>query len=78
MKHPWSPQRFAHEALEAGCKPEVIEAALYGVRAIKRVDENLPVILTLDHLGHLIDINPKTLRNFVDRRDDPYSAGRPL
>ena len=76
MKHPWSPQHFAHEALDARCKPEVIEAALDAALAIKRANEDLPVIFTLEHLGHLIDVNPETLRSFVDRRDDPYRIFR--
>ena len=76
MKHPWSPQRFAQEALAAGCTPEVIEAAQDAARKIKRVNEDLPVILTLEHLGHLIDVNPMTLRNVVDRQDDPYRVFR--
>jgi RNA-directed DNA polymerase len=76
MKHPWSPQHFAHEALDARCKPEVIEAALDAALAIKRANEDLPVIFTLEHLGHLIDVNAETLRSFVDRRDDPYRIFR--
>jgi RNA-directed DNA polymerase len=76
MEHPWSPQHFAREALDAGCKPEVIEAALDAALAIKHANEDLPVIFTLEHLGHLIDVNPETLRTFVDRRDDPYRVFR--
>jgi RNA-directed DNA polymerase len=76
MKHPWSPQHFAREALDAGCKPEVIEAAQDAALAIKRSNEDLPVIFTLEHLGHLIDVNPETIRSFVDRRDDPYRVFR--
>ena len=76
MKHPWSPQHFARQAPEAGCKPEVIEAALEAALTIKRANEDLPVIFTLEHLGHLISVNSETLRSFVERRDDFYRVFR--
>jgi hypothetical protein len=76
MKHPWSPRQFAREALGTVCKPDVIEAALDAAQAIKRANEDLPVIFTLEHLGHLIDINSETLRSFVERREDYYRVFR--
>jgi RNA-directed DNA polymerase len=76
MKHPWSPQNFDREACDAGCKPEVIEAALDAALAIKCANEDLPVIFTLEHLGHLIDVNSEILRRFVERRDDFYRVFR--
>lgn len=72
MKHPWSPQRFAHGAREAGVSEDVITASNVAARTIKRVNPDLPVILTLEHLGHLTDVSPKLLRAVVDRTVDPY------
>ena len=72
MKHPWGPQRFARDAAAAGVPADVIAASNAAARAIKRVNADLPVILTLDHLGHLVDVSPKVLRAAVDRDTDPY------
>lgn len=76
MKHPWNSQSFTQGARAAGCSPEVVRAAQVTAKQIKRVNPNLPVVLTLAHLGHLVDVAPETLRRVVARRVDPYRVFR--
>ncbi len=72
MKHPWSPYKFAGEARAAGVQEVIIAASIAAGRRIKRQNTDLPVILTLDHLGHLAGVHPQQLREVVSRVDDPY------
>ncbi|SRR6266851_3518876 len=76
MKHPWNSQAFAEGARAAGRDRDIVVAAEVAARRIKRAHPDLPVILTLTHLGHLVDIAPETLRQIIDRRVDPYRVFR--
>jgi hypothetical protein len=68
MNHPWNSQSFAQGAHAAGRSPEVVHAAEVTARQIKRINPNLPVILTLAHLGHVVDVAPETLRRVSPAR----------
>jgi RNA-directed DNA polymerase len=76
MRHPWSPQQFASGARERGRPPAVIEAGLEAARAVKRVDPDLPVVLTMHHLAHLSGVDPHKVRAYATRRvgHDPYRS----
>src|SRR6516164_9226792 len=76
MKHPWDSQTFAAGMRAAGRDPSVIRAADSASRLIKQAHPDLPVVLTLTHLGHLVDVAPALLREIVDRRADPYRVFR--
>jgi RNA-directed DNA polymerase len=76
MKHPWDPRAFRQGAIAAGRDVSVIHAGEIAARLIKQVDPNFPVILTLSHLGFLVDIAPGLLREIVDRKTDPYRTFR--
>jgi RNA-directed DNA polymerase len=76
MKHPWNSQAFAEGARKAGRTDDVIEAANAAALKIKRTNPDLPVILTLSHLGHLADVAPEALRRIIDRKVDPYRVFR--
>src|SRR5947208_1782152 len=76
MKHPWDSQAFAEGARAVGRHPDIARAAEVTARRIKQANPDLPVILTLSHLGHLVDIAPETLREIIDRRSDPYRVFR--
>jgi RNA-directed DNA polymerase len=43
---------------------------------VKTAHPDLPVILTLSHLAHLADVNPRKLRGIIRRDDDPYRVFR--
>ncbi|QQM32353.1 RNA-directed DNA polymerase [Martelella lutilitoris] len=72
MKHPWDSQTFRRGARENGLDAVSIEAALSIAKAIKSTAPDLPVIFSLSHLAHLVDVSPKHLRPIVDRMSDPY------
>lgn len=72
MKHPWDSQHFMRGARAAGRDEKSISAAISISKAIKQVSPDLPVIFSLSHLAHLVDVSPKKLRPIVDRMSDPY------
>lgn len=72
MKHPWDSQTFRRGARDAGRDDTSIEAAVSIAKAIKNASPDLPVIFSLSHLAHLVDVSPKYLRPIVDRMSDPY------
>lgn len=72
MKHPWDSQDFMRGARAEGRDSESITAAVSIAKAIKQVSPDLPVIFSLSHLAHLVDVSPKVLRPIVDRMSDPY------
>ncbi|KZK93368.1 Reverse transcriptase (RNA-dependent DNA polymerase) [Pseudovibrio sp. Ad5] len=72
MKHPWDSQNFVRGARASGRDLDTISAAVSIAKAIKQVSPNLPVIFSLSHLAHLVDVSPKDLRPIVDRMSDPY------
>ena len=76
MKHPWDSQVFATGARAAGRDPGVIRAANLAAGKIKQVNPDLPVVLTLPHLGQLVDVAPETLSAIVARKVDPYRVFR--
>ena len=76
MKHPWDSQTFANGARAAGRDPRIIAAANATARRIKRANQDLPVVLTLTHLAHLVDVAPQLLSRIIDRQDDPYRVFR--
>lgn len=76
MKHPWDSQAFSRGARAAGRDVKIISAANDVARRIKQANPDLPVVLTLAHLGHLVDVAPGTLRRIIDRKVDPYRVFR--
>lgn len=76
MRHPWSSQQFRLGALAAGRSEGVIAAAESIAREIKRRNENLPVVLTLQHLAHLTDVPVEPLQKIIYRQVDPYRIYR--
>jgi RNA-directed DNA polymerase len=76
MNHPWDSQAFVSGARAAGRDPAVISAAETAARRIKQALPDLPVVLTLSHLGHLVDVAPDLLRRIVVRKIDPYRVFR--
>lgn len=76
MKHPWSSQRFREGAQAAGREESVITAAESAATAIKRVHPDLPVVLTLHHLGHLVGVSDDTLQRVAFRKEDAYRVFR--
>lgn len=76
MKHPWSSQSFTAAARSAGRSAEMIAAAEAIADAIKRVDPDLPVIFTLQHLAHLIDVRAEDLQRVAFRQVDAYRVFR--
>jgi RNA-directed DNA polymerase len=72
MKHPWDSQTFIQGSKRLGRDDASIFAALSIAKSIKSVSADLPVIFSLSHLGHLVDVSPKHLRPIVDRMRDPY------
>ena len=76
MKHPWDSQVFATGARAAGRNPGVIRTANLAAGKIKQVNPDLPVVLTLPHLGQLVDVAPETLSAIVARKVDPYRVFR--
>lgn len=72
MQHPWNSQTYAKEAAAAGVKPDVVAAVRIARDRVKTVHSDLPVILSLGHLGHLVDVSGRTLRKAVDRTEDFY------
>lgn len=76
MKHPWDSQAFRRGARLSGRDEQNIEAGLSIARAIKGRSNDLPVIFSLSHLAHLVDIQPKQLRAVTDRLIDPYRVFR--
>jgi RNA-directed DNA polymerase len=71
MKHPWDSQAFAEGARAAGRSGRIYEAARIAAGRIKEKNSDLPVVLTLSHLAHLIDVSPVELRRIIDRKSDP-------
>lgn len=76
MRHPWSSQQFRLGALAAGRSEAVIAAAEAIAQDIKRRNENLPVVLTLQHLAHLADVPVEPLQQIIFRQVDPYRVYR--
>ena len=76
MKHSWDSQHFLEGARLAGRSSQFITASNAAALAIKRINADLPVILTLSHLAHLVDVSPHTLTNIIRRYDDPYRVFR--
>lgn len=76
MKHPWSSQSFRVGAREAGREESVIVAAEIAAAAIKRVNPNLPVVLTLNHLCHLAGVSIDTVQRVAFRKEDAYRVFR--
>src|SRR5271154_2933462 len=74
--HPWDSQAFAEGAKAAGRDEKLIAAATNAARRIKSTHPDLPVVLSVAHLGHLIDIAPSTLRRIINRKTDPYRVFR--
>tara|TARA_R110002072_G_scaffold273000_1_gene433262 strand:- start:1776 stop:2912 length:1137 start_codon:yes stop_codon:yes gene_type:complete len=72
MKHPWDSQTFRRGARDAGRDEPSIAAAVSIAKAIKNASPDLPVIFSLSHLAHLVDVSPKFLRSIIDRMNDPY------
>jgi RNA-directed DNA polymerase len=72
MKHPWNSQLFATEAHAGGVSSATVEAVRLAASAIKRVNPDLPVILTLGHLAHLVDVSQNDLLSVINRRADSY------
>lgn len=72
MLHPWDSQAFAAAAMDAGRSDSTIANALAAASSIKKANIDLPVILSLGHLAHLVDVGLPVLRNYVERADDPY------
>lgn len=76
MKHPWSSQRFRTGAHAAGRPESLIAAAESAAKAIKQVNPDLPVILTLHHLCHLTRVSAECLQRIIFRIEDPYRTFR--
>ncbi len=76
MKHPWSSQSFAAAARSAGRSVEIIAAAEAIAGAIKNVHPELPVIFTLHHLAHLVDVRSEDLQRVAFRQEDAYRVFR--
>lgn len=76
MKHPWSSQHFREGAKAAGRSEEVIAAAEIAAAAIKRIHPDLPVVLTLHHLGQLANVSANSLQRVAFRKEDAYRVFR--
>jgi RNA-directed DNA polymerase len=76
MKHPWDPHLFAQGARAAGRDATFIQAANDAATKIKAVHPDLPVVLSLSHLAHLVGVPASTLHDIVDRRSEPYRIFR--
>lgn len=76
MKHPWSSQRFRDGARGAGRGKGTIAAAEIAAAAIKHTHPDLPVVLTLHHLGHLAGVSVDTLQRVAFRKEDAYRVFR--
>src|SRR5580698_914974 len=72
MNHPWSSQAFRAGALTAGRPNEMISAAERHVAAIKGKHPDLPVVLTLNHLAHLVGVPAQDLQQIAFRKEDAY------
>ena len=72
MKHPWDSQQFTSGARAKDVDQTSISSAISIAKSIKAASPNLPVIFSLSHLAHLVDVSPKHLRPVVDRMSDPY------
>lgn len=72
MKHPWDSQAFRRGARSAGRDGTSIDAAVSIAKSIKNASPDLPIVFSLSHLAHLVDVSPKHLRPIVDRMSDPY------
>jgi RNA-directed DNA polymerase len=76
MNNPWSSQSFLVGAREAGRSSSMIAAAEQTAANIKSVHPDLPVVLTLNHLAHLVGVTAQELQNVVSRREDAYRVFR--
>lgn len=76
MKHPWDPQLFSAGALAAGLDTNLVAAIQKIASNIKGINPDLPVVLSLSHLGHLVGVLPKVLHDIVDRKANPYRVFR--
>ncbi|TYC64489.1 RNA-directed DNA polymerase [Rhodobacterales bacterium] len=69
----WLPQTYIKEAKSKGLDSQTIDAAVDQVDTVLRKAENIPSLLTLNHLATRVGVNVKELRQFVDRTDlDAY------
>lgn len=76
MKHPWDSQTFAAGAKAEGRSAETVTASIAAATAVKRRHPHLPVVLTLNHLGHLSDVSSDFLQEVAYRKIDPYRVFR--
>lgn len=76
MRHQWDSQHFREGARAAGRPEDVIDAAIAAAQRIKWKDRDLPVILTLGHLAHLIDVSLPALMEIVNREAEAYRIFR--
>lgn len=76
MRHPWSSQQFRAGAHAEGRPESVISASIAAATSIKRVNPDLPVILTLNHLAHLTEVAADDLQEVIFRKEDPYRVFR--
>src|SRR5208337_2437101 len=68
MQHPWDSQQFRAGARAAGRSEQTVEAAIAIARNIKRINSDLPVVLTLHHLSHLCDVSSEFLQDVTFRQ----------
>jgi len=76
MKHPWSSQHFLEGARAAGRSAAMIAAADSAASSIKRKHPDLPVVLTLHHLAHLVSVSAEDLQQVAFRKEDAYRVFR--
>ncbi|WP_083463522.1 reverse transcriptase family protein [Prosthecomicrobium hirschii] len=76
MSHPWDPQTFISGARSFGISATTINACIATANAIKRVHPDLPVIFTIEHLAHLVDVNSSFLQEVANRKVDAYRVFR--
>ena len=72
MQHPWDSQQFRTGARAAGRSEQTIEAAIAIARNVKRINADLPVVLTLHHLSHLCDVSAEFLQDVIFRKIQAY------
>ncbi|NTA50728.1 RNA-directed DNA polymerase [Agrobacterium tumefaciens] len=76
MAHRWDPQTFIGGARVAGRDEYTIEACKAAATAVKRIHPDLPVIFTLNHFAHLVDVDADFLAEVAHRKIDAYRVFR--
>ncbi|MAD75688.1 MAG: RNA-directed DNA polymerase [Rheinheimera sp.] len=68
----WSSQRYKFEGETQGIDDSVLDSSISAIGRIQKVDERLPIILTLRHFSLLTDCHFGYLRRVVSRESREY------